>query len=423
VWLRRSPGAIEKAFMLIGFLPWVLNFHMYMAFISRGDWPGHVTGAEITVLDVLTLAIYLTLPRAQHPLPFRISMVLYFCAVLLSVFQARYGSIEALFYLWQLARMFLFYATVARACACDPRFVPALMKGLTVGLILEAGDVIWERFGLGILQTGGTAGNQNMLGMMSQFVVFPLFTLLLIRERGWWLTSGMLAGLAVQVMTVSRATIGLGVFGFTAVFLLAGQWTSRKITIMLIGIATVAAITPMVISSFNQRFAAEISYDTNERAALENAASMILSDYPLGIGANNFTMVAIVDGYSEKAGVIWNSRAALVHNIYWLVAVETGYLGLVTFIILLLQPMVVAFLCGWRYRGDVRGDLLLGLGVTLLILYIHSLFEWILISRGPQYLLALVLGLIAGLAQQLGYWRRPASGRKTLHRAISGASA
>jgi O-antigen ligase len=424
-WLRRNPGATEKAYMLMGFLPWVLDYHLFMAFISQVDWPGYVTGTEITVLDTLTLAVYFALPRTRHPLPFRISMAFYFFAVLLSVFQARYAWMAALFYPWQLARIFLFYATVARACACDSRAVPALMKGMVAGLFLEAGVVIWERFGLGILQAGGTQVHQNMLGMMSQFVIFPLFALLLAREGGWLPTVGTLAGLVVQVLTVSRATVGLGVFGFAAVFLLsiARQWTSRKVAVFLIGIATVAALTPMVISSFERRFAAEDFGTYDERAALETMSSMILSDHPLGVGANNFVITAIVDGYSEKAGVIPSSRLAIVHNVYWLVAAETGYLGLATFVILLLRPMIVAFVCGWRHRGDARGDLLLGLGVMLLTVYIHSLFEWLLVNREAQYMLALALGLIAGLAQQLGYWRRPATGLKNMHMAISGVSA
>ena len=103
------------------------------------------------------------------------------------------------------------------------------------------------------------------------------------------------------------------------------------------------------------------------------------------------------------------SRGALVHNVYWLVAAETGYLGFATFVLLLMRPMIVSFLCGWRHRKDVRGDLLLGFGVALLAVYLHSFVEWVFITRGPQYMLALTFGIISGLAQQLGYWRKPAT--------------
>jgi O-antigen ligase len=129
----------------------------------------------------------------------------------------------------------------------------------------------------------------------------------------------------------------------------------------------------------------------------------------MGVGANNYVIAANVGGYNEKAGVapVNGSEAAHVHNIYWLVAAETGYLGLVTFVFVLLCPLTVALRCAWRYRGDARGDLLLGLGVAMLLVYLHSFVEWNFIGFEPQYIFALQAGLVAGLAQQLGYWRQP----------------
>jgi O-antigen ligase len=418
-WMRRSPDVTPKVLLFMGFLPWALDFHLYMAIISWVEWPGFVKGVEFTVLDALALAVYFSLPRVRYPRPFRISMVLYFAAVFLSVFQASV-PMASLFYLWQLARMFLVYAAVARACVADPRAAPALMSGMVAGLFFQAGVVIWERVALGILQAGGTEGHQNLLGLMSHFVVFPCFALLLTRERRWLAAVGTLAGVVVQVLTTSRATIGLAVFGYAAVFLLSAvrYWTLRKALVLLIGVATVAALAPAVIFSFERRFAVPDYGNYDERAALEKAAAMILSDYPLGVGANQYVTVAITEGYSAKAGVAptLGSMTAHVHNIYWLVAAETGYLGLTAFVLLLLRPITVAFLCGWRHKGDPRGDLLLGLGVALLVVYIHSFFEWIFISSQVQYMFALELGLIAALAHQLGYWRQPSYRRRRLYR-------
>ena len=76
---------------------------------------------------------------------------------------------------------------------------------------------------------------------------------------------------------------------------------------------------------------------------------------------------------------------------------------------MLLQPLCVALLCGWKNRGDQRGDLLIGLGVALLTVYLHGLFEWIFVLLETQYMFAINLGLIAGLSTQLGYWSRTAS--------------
>ena len=117
-----------------------------------------------------------------------------------------------------------------------------------------------------------------------------------------------------------------------------------------------------------------------------------------------------MQGYEQKAGVDPHARGVMVHNVYLLVASETGWFGLITFVLLLLRPPIVAIMCGWRHRGDSRGDLLLGCGVGLLIVYIHSYFEWILLLSETQYIFAITIGLVAGLVQQLGYW--PRSSRK-----------
>ena len=162
-WLRRNAWVTSKALMLMGFLPFAIHaFHLYMAAISwtewpvtsvavsLTEWPGYVKGVEISALDVLVLALYLSLPGARNPLPFRVSMVLYFVAASLSTLQAA-EPIASLFYLWQLARMFLVYAVVARACT-DLRSALAILQGMAAGLFMEAGIEIWQRFGLGLLQ-------------------------------------------------------------------------------------------------------------------------------------------------------------------------------------------------------------------------------------------------------------------------------
>src|SRR5882757_8991007 len=88
-WLRQNPREAPKLWMLMGFLPFALSFiHLTMAFISWLGWPGYVQGAEFSLLDGLAIALYLSLPGAQQPLPFRLSMALYFLATLLSASQA-----------------------------------------------------------------------------------------------------------------------------------------------------------------------------------------------------------------------------------------------------------------------------------------------------------------------------------------------
>ena len=136
--MRSRPRAVQIACVALGFSPFVPgNFHLTMAFVSWADWPGFVTGAEFSVVDALTLSIYLFLPRVQHPLPFRISFALYFLATLLSALQA-FAPVASLFYSWQLARMFLVYVVIIRVCA-RPLHLSALFEG-DVGRLVPRGD-------------------------------------------------------------------------------------------------------------------------------------------------------------------------------------------------------------------------------------------------------------------------------------------
>jgi O-antigen ligase len=412
-WIRAYPHTAPTVWMFFGLAPFALTFPQFKMAIITEDywlgfvWPGFVHGIEVTGVDFLALAIYLALPRAGPSAPFRLSMAFYFMTVLLSAFQARY-PMTVIFYLWQLARMFLVYAVVAKASA-EARFLPALLNGMAVGLCLEACLVIWQKFGLGMLQPPGTFVSQNLLGVISHFVVFPFAALLLAGHRRWSSAAAPIAGAIIAALGGSRATIGLAVIGYAALFILSGlpRWTPRKALIGLIGVIVIAALAPIAISTINQRFVTVSTVGVDERAQFISAAADILAKNPMGIGANNFGFIANTEGYMTRAGIVQQQVDVypIVHNIYWLTVAETGYLGLFAFVLLLVRPLLVAFRCGWRNQRISQGELLLGLGTALLVVYIHSYFEWIYFTYQAQYFFAMEVGMVAGLAQQLGYWR------------------
>lgn len=412
-WARRNPRQAPKLWALLGFLPFALTFlHLDMAFISWLGWPGYVKGAEFSAMDALAIALYRSLPRSSQPIPFWISMALYLGATVLSSFQAGEPT-ASLFYSWQLVRVFLVYTVVAKGSLADQRVPFAILKGMTIGLIVELIVAGYQRFGLHMVQAPGTMDHQNILGMITHFVALPAFALVLSGRQGRLITSAAVIGIAVDVLTTSRGALGFVLAGYALIFVFSSlrQWTTRKRKVLMMGVLGLAAIIPVAISSFDKRFddqADLVASDYNERAAFEKAATLMLSDKPLGQGANHYVVSANLGGYNSRAGVapVGESDAANVHNVYFLVAAETGYLGLITFVFMLLCPLSAALNCGWNNRGDERGDLLIGLGVTLLIVDVHGLFEWIFVILETQYMFALDLGLVAGLATQLGYWSR-----------------
>jgi O-antigen ligase len=428
-WLRRHPSETPKIWMLVGFLPFILGgfggrLHFYMAAISWPDWPGYAKGTEISSLDLLALSLLLSQPRNGPHVRLLWPMGLYVVAVLLSAMQAT-EPMASFFYAFQFARMILLYATIVRGCA-DPRVVPSILTGMLIGLCFEVLDALWQRFHLGVPQPGGTFGHQNSLGLITHFVVFPWAALLFAGQRGVRPWLGPMAGLATVVLTVSRGAIGLAAVGYGLLYLLSAwrKWTPRKAFLLAGGAMALLSLMPIVISSFEKRFAHDpLSSDYDERAAFIKAARLMITDFPLGVGANSYVVVANTEGYNSKGGVapIIGSDSANVHNVYFLVAAETGYFGLATYLLMLFRPLIVAFRSGWRYRNDIRGDVLLGLGMSLLMIYVHSCFEWIFITFAPQYLFAIDAGMAVGLATQLGYWRSRTANRVELAAAVAGA--
>ena len=405
-WLRRNPRHAPKVWLLLGLLPFS-PFHLYMAFISWPQWPGFVQGTEFWVIDAVALVLFLSLRGVKCSLPFQLSMYLYFAAVLLSILQAR-TPIPSFFYPWQLVRIFLMYAAVTRGVYADPRVAPALLKGMATGLIIEATIAVWQRFGLGVLQVNGTFEAQNSLGFISHFFVYPFFAIFLSGAGGLLSAAVTVAGTIIEMLTASRATLGIAISCFGALFFISAirKWNSRKVTILAFATLLIPIVVYVGLSSIGERATGNSTTEFDrDRDLFLRAAAMILSDHPMGIGSNQYLVVVNSGGYEAAADVPPNSRDSIVHNVYWLVLTETGYLGLITFVFFLLQPLAAAFLCGWRNRGDQRGDLLLGLGFALLAVYVHCYFEWIFVRPEPQYMFAQDLGLVAGLAQQLGYWR------------------
>jgi len=219
-------------------------------------------------------------------------------------------------------------------------------------------------------------------------------------------------GAGIAAVIASRATAGLIGVGLVIVFFVSAlrEWTSRKAMIALAAAAALVVLGPLAVYSFTTRI--ELTYEgfkasDLERSALESAAKAMLADNPFGVGANNFALVAGNEGYARESSVLTNvlEFGVHVHNVYWLAAAETGYIGVLAFFALVLPPMFVAFTCAIRYRRNRWADLLLGSGVCLLMVCVHSLYEWVFVTYQIQYLFALVSGMAAASAERCGYWR------------------
>lgn len=403
-WIRRNPTKRTIIWIVFGFLAVQHGpFHLYMAAISWATWPGFVKGMEISLLDGLALAISLTLPPPRRPFPLRVLFSLYMLAVLFAVLQA--PNIEpALFCAWQTAKVFFIALVVSRAAAYDSRIVLSLLQGMGYGILVALGIASWDRAVGGVLQATGGFQHQNQLGMMTLFVAFPFLSLLLARGSDCLTKAVPIAGAVIAILTVSRSAIAFVLGGYVLLFMLSclRGWSARKGNAAAAALLAAALLVPWAATDLNVRLGDQpIIAEDEEREAFQRAAAMMLDDYPLGVGPNHYVVVASTQGYSDRAGVAptQGSRSANVHNAYWLMAAETGYFGVTTYVLLLAQPLLMAFHGAWRQCGDWRGDILLGLGIALLAVYLQSLVEWALVSFQVQYMFGVAAGLIVGLTR------------------------
>lgn len=400
---RQNARYRRYMYFALGFMPFLIaGWNLDAAIISWGAWPGQTKGMIISLLDALALAIILASRAKPFSYPFVGVILAYLLSAAVSIIFASNPQ-AAFFYVWQLGTMMLVFMAVATVCRSEmaPRLIIA---GLVCGIALQAGVATSQKLS-GVVQASGTLGHQNLLGMVTHFVLYPALALLLASNKSKLPLLGVISALVVVAFGASRATIGFAGIG---VVLLIGlsmirKPSARKTRAAIAGLVVLAIATPVAWASLEQRFAVSSTEGSSEeREAFERAASMILADNPMGIGANQYVVVANTRGYSEEAGVIWNysSRSAKVHNAYLLVAAETGYLGLVCFMLFLFLPIYAALRFAWQNRGDPRGELALGIGVTMFIVSLHCLYEWVLVTSSVQYMIAINLGILAGLMLQ-----------------------
>lgn len=405
-WLKTNPRGAKWAWGLLTLLPFVIDpLHLIVAPFSTPVWSGYVKGWEISLLDAVAIGVIFGTrgkwPRMVLVLP----LLAYIGAVLLAVFQARFPSF-AFSYPLQLIRILLVFLAVARVAQHEDG-EKALLTGLVCGIAVQAGYAVMDRAN-GVFQTGGSLGHQNLLGFVSHLVLMPLCGMFLARRRPLLAAVGIACALVVVVLTGSRATILLAGTGLTLTLLFSTmlRFSGQKIGYAVATIFLLAASAPLAYSAIERRTSGQVGAlmaKDQERLAFERTAKLMVQENPMGVGPNHYVFMAITEGYAERAGVNWayGNRAAQVHHSYLLVAAETGYLGVVTLIVLLASAIWRAFSTAVRFRKYREADILIGLGFGMVAISLHALVEWTFTLYAVQYAFAGSLGLIVGLRSRL----------------------
>lgn len=385
-----------------------LEPRLWAAPIAWPLWPGLARGIEISFIDAISIALIVATKKVRIPKTLGLAAALYGAALFVSTLAA-YQAEPAIFYIWQLLRVVLLFWAIARACAMVDQAPVALLYGLGTGLMFESLYVIYQ-YGTGVPRPGGSLGHPNFIGLSLDFVVFPILALMLGTRRTYVPGATLGAALIIAVLGGSRATMGLLAIGvvMTLIFSIQHRKTSRKNAFAgLLALVLVVAAPAMLWASNRRTEAAKASSDY-ERTAMKEAASMMISDHPLGVGANQYVLVANTGGYSQRAGVAWNedNRAAAVHSTYYLVTAETGFLGLAGFVSLIGAFILLGVRMLRRHLPGELGELAPGLLTTMIVASVHISYEFVFMSSTLQYLFAISGGMLVALAARAGVGAR-----------------
>jgi O-antigen ligase len=402
-YLKAHPRHLAHAAFATGVLMFVAMPNFWVAPIPWPGWPGPVQGLELSFVDGISIAIIMATSRIRTPVSMKIAFAIVCLAALVSTF-AGYQIMPAIFYDWQLFRAVLLFVAMVRLCGTVERAPVALLGGLGVGLAYEAILAIQQYIG-GADRPGGNLGHSNFLGFCTYFVVFPVFALLLGSRRTLWPTAVLLCGLLIAVIGGSRATMGMFGIGviLTILFSMQRRPTSRKWAFAGGAMLLLLVTAPVMVWAIDRRSEEQRISSDLERESMKLAARMIIADHPLGVGPNQYVVTANTGGYSARAGVPWNytSRSAPVHNTYYLVTAEFGFLGLIGLVALLATFLFYGFRVLRLPSDDPNSELIAGLLAAVVASCVHLYYEWIFMTFTLHYLFAIGTGMMVGIGVRM----------------------
>lgn len=398
--LRRFPRWIPLFALLASFLPFVNLDSTDIDLVADPFYRGESNGVTVTLVDVLAVALFTALPFEGRIGPYWKTRLVYLAIAVLSVINTEV-PIYTWFAVWKLVRAYFYLSVVGRICA-QPALAPWLVTGLGVGVVYSAVIAAYQRYVLHWYQSMAHFPHQNTLGMAAN-LVFPIGLALLLHGKKWKLPLVVVAaaGFCV-VLTLSRGALMMLAIACTMVFV--GSFLRRP-TLHKGRVAGAFSLgAALVVAKSWDTLVARFEHAPRQsemaREKFNEAASMMLSDHPLGVGLNQYSYVLSHDAYAVAVKLPAVDRDGLAHHIYWLTAAELGWAGLAAYVALLAVPLALAVHgAAIARRDDVRGDVLLGCAVALLVMYIHGTAEWVARQMPTTYLFWAIAAIVWGLAR------------------------
>ena len=410
--LRTNRRYLVPTCFVLGVTMLLLGPSLWTAVVGWPAWPAPVKGAEVSFVDSIAFALFFSAPKVRIPVPIKLSYAIICLALLISTFLA-YNKIASLFYVWELLRATLLFLAIARVCTSEPRAAIALFAGLCIGLMGEAAWTV-AQYAQGLERPGGSFGHSNTLGIAADFVVFPALALMLGGRRWLLSVAAVFAGGVCALAGGSRASMGLFAVGvlLTTMLSIARKSTSRKFAFGG-GMSVLLLLSiPAMIWSANRRSEMVTEMSDQARTSMKDAAKMMIADHPFGVGANQYVVVSNMGGYAARAGVAWGgtTRAAPVHDTYYLVTAELGFIGLIGLLAMFASAIGLGFASLRRNLTDESSELVPGLLGAIIIVSLHVAYEFAFMEFMLHYLFAISIAILVAVSARAKSPARNAAG-------------
>jgi O-antigen ligase len=272
----------------------------------------------------------------------------------------------------------------------DPSvFYTGVRRGLTAGLLYVGYMALSQKFIQHYYRVKGPFDHSNTIPLF----VNPAAPTILVWALGdrrigkieFLLMMGAVgAGLIAVVATQSRLGMMLALAALAAAFFIATrlELSGRAKATVLVFVILAAIGGSMVAKTIIDRFLNAPESSEQAREEFKIAAKMMARDKVLGVGLNNFSeTMTLVEKYNAHVEVMANEESAgVVHNIYWLSAAETGFIGMGVIILLYITVWWSVAKPGILVQRGLKRNLpeavALAAGVGQIALHMSGFFEW-----------------------------------------------
>jgi hypothetical protein len=326
-------------------------------------------------------------------------------------------SYYGLFTLHKFIRGYVLYWVTVNLIR-DREDLKAVVSGVMAAVIFQSGVVIWDKYVTHqvVNRSVGSFPHPNSLAMYVDLIIPMILAILLAggfsKSQNKWAFAAIGGGLICVVFTKSRASlviVGAALAAVTALSIIMKP-SGRKVAVALTGFLLIdllgIAAAPKIIERFQK--APEASELT--RVYFNNAARAMANEHTFGTGLNSYSWTlantdyywyvyaeerdTVKDEEEFRESRMGQSRLGTAHHIYYLFAAETGWPGMVVFILFIARYYLHNVVLLFKARDEYHQAILLGLLVGFSTLHLQGLLEWIFRQTQVFYLFCLLSGLM-----------------------------